>query len=160
MKKIIVSVICVMIISGSIFSQGVKEISPQEAYDLAKKAGVYLIDVRTIAEYVYVGHPENAYCLPILFWDERELVQVRNESFLQDLTSKFKKEDTLVFICRSGNRSPVTARMAVAAGFQEVFNVPEGFEGKKDEKGYRTVNGGKNRGLPFTYKLEAKYLYR
>jgi hypothetical protein len=50
--------------------------------------------------------------------------------------------------------------MAVAAGYQEVFNVPEGFEGKKDEKGYRIVNGWKNRGLPYTYKLEANYLYR
>ena len=160
MKKIVMSVICLVIISGSLFSQGVKEISPQEAFEMAKKTNVYLIDVRTIAEYVYVGHPETAYSLPILFWDEKEQAQVRNENFLRDLTSKFKKEDTLVFICRSGNRSPVTARMAVGAGFQDVFNVPEGFEGKKDEKGYRTVNGWKNRNLPYTYKLEAKYLYR
>jgi rhodanese-related sulfurtransferase len=160
MKKIVVSMVCVVIVSGTLFSQGVKEISPQEAFDMAEEANVYLIDVRSIAEYVYVGHPENAHNLPILFWDEKGIAHVRNENFLQDLTSKFKKEDTLVFICRSGNRSPVAARMAIGAGFQKVFNVPEGFEGKKDEKGYRTIGGWKNRGLPYTYKLDEKLLYR
>lgn len=152
--------ICMMIFAGSLLSQEVKQISPSDAFDLAKKANTYLIDVRTIAEYVYVGHPENAYILPLLFWDEKEQTQVRNNNFLQDLASRFKIEDTLVFICRSANRSLVAARMAVGAGFQRVFNVTEGFEGKKDEKGYRTVDGWKNRGLPYTYKLKAELVYR
>lgn len=119
-----------------------------------------LIDVRTIAEYVYVGHPEDAYSLPLLFWDERGQAQVPNRDFLRDLVSRFNKEDTLLFICRSSNRSRPAARMAVGAGFQKVFNVMEGFEGKKDEKGYRTVDGWKNRGLPNTYALKEEHVYR
>jgi len=159
MKKIISSIFFLVFLSGLFLCQDVKDISPLEAFDLAKKADTYLIDVRTIAEYVYVGHPENSYSLPLLFWEEREMTQVRNNDFLRNLTSRFKKDDTLVFICRSGNRSPVAARMAVSAGYQNVFNVPEGFEGKKDEKGYRTVNGWKNSGLPYTYELKAELIY-
>jgi rhodanese-related sulfurtransferase len=159
-KKIVLSLIFLVFLSGSHFCQDVKAISPSEAFDLAKKANTYLIDVRTIAEYVYVGHPENAYSLPLLFWDEKGQAQVPNRDFLRDLSLRFKKEDTLVFICRSANRSPISARMAIGAGFQKVFNVIEGFEGKKDEKGYRTIGGWKNKGLPYTYDLKEEYAYR
>lgn len=160
MRKIGLFIICMVTFSGPLLSQAVKQISPLEAFDLAKKDNTYLIDVRTIAEHVYVGHPENAYSLPLEFWNEKGQSQVRNTDFLRDLASRFKNEDTLVFICRSGNRSPVSARMAVGAGFQKVFNVPEGFEGKKDEMGYRTIGGWKNRGLPYTYRLKKKLTYR
>ena len=147
-------------LSCLLFCQDVKDISPTEAYELAKQPSTYLIDVRTIAEYVYIGHPENAYSLPLLFWDEMGQIQVRNNDFILNLASRFKKEDTLVFICRSTNRSPVAARMAVDSGFLKVFNVKEGIEGKKDENGYRTIEGWKNRGLPYTYKLKAELVYR
>jgi rhodanese-related sulfurtransferase len=160
MKKILLFMFMFVFLSCLPFCQDVRDISPTEAYELAKQFSTYLIDVRTIAEYVYVGHPENAYILPLLFWDEKEQTQVQNKDFLLDLTSKFKKEDTLVFICRSGNRSPVAARMAVGAGYQNVFNVTEGFEGKKGEKGYRTIGGWKNKGLPYTYKLNDELVYR
>ena len=160
MRKFVFMTVCFVLMTCSIFGQKVIEISPSEAFDLAMKADTYLIDVRTIAEYVYVGHPENALCIPLLFWDEKAQAQVRNDNFLQDLASRFNKGDTLVFVCRSGNRSPVTARMAAGAGFQKVFNVPEGFEGKKNVNGYRTVDGWKNAGLPYTYKLKAELIYR
>jgi rhodanese-related sulfurtransferase len=159
MRKLILIMIGAVILAGFHFPQEVKEVSPSEAYDLVKKADTYLIDVRTIAEYVFVGHPENAYNLPLQFWNERAQSQVRNRNFLRDIASRFTKEDTLIFICRSGNRSPVAAQMAMNAGYQNVFNVPEGFESRKDEDGYRTVEGWKNRGLPYTYKLEQKYIY-
>lgn len=160
MRKIIFFVTVLVFLSGSLLCQDVKEISPSEAFDLAKKADTYLIDVRTIAEYVFVGHPENAYVIPLIFWYEEGQTQVPNRDFLRDLASRFKKEDTLVFICRSANRSLTSARMAIGAGFQKVFNVKEGFEGKKDEKGYRTIGGWKNRGLPYTYELIAEFAYR
>ena len=50
--------------------------------------------------------------------------------------------------------------MAIDSGFLKVFNVKEGIEGKKDENGYRTIEGWKNRGLPYTYKLKAELVYR
>jgi rhodanese-related sulfurtransferase len=160
MKKIIFLTIVFVFLAGSSMCQEIDGISPDKAYELAGETDVDLIDVRTIAEYVYIGHPENAYCLPLLFWNEREVAQARNDDFMEDLAAKFDKKHTLVFICRSGNRSRVAAQMAFRVGYQKVFNVTEGFEGKKDEKGYRTIGGWKNLGLPYTYALDEKYLYR
>ena len=162
MKKIMTSVFFLGLISHSLLCQDVKSLSPQEAFAMTRNADTYLIDVRTIAEYVYLGHPEDAHCLPLLFWNEKEQNQVRNSDFLQDLDSRFTKEDTLIFICRSGSRSLFAARMALGNGFQKVYQVTEGFEGGKDTKGYRTIGGWKNSGLPYTYdiKKENSYIYR
>jgi len=160
MRKWLLVGILFLCFSGLISGQEVEGIMPSEAFDLTKEADTYLVDVRTIAEYVYVGHPENAYCLPLLFWDEKKQTEVPNQNFLHDLSSKFEKEDRLVFICRSGNRSRAAAQMALEAGFRKVSHVLEGFEGGKDEKGYRTVGGWKNRGLPYTYEMKQDFVYK
>lgn len=52
------------------------------------------------------------------------------------------------------------AKLAKQAGFSEVFSVKTGFEGKKDEQGLRTLNGWKNRELPYTYKVKEELRYR
>jgi hypothetical protein len=49
--------------------------------------------------------------------------------------------------------------LALEAGFTHVINIKEGFEGKKDEQGLRTVNGWKNRHLPYTYRLNPELAY-
>ena len=103
MRKSVFSLLIFVLWNAHLLCQVVNEVSPDEAFELTKRADTYLIDVRTIAEYVYVGHPENAYCLPLLFWDEKTQTQVPNDDFLRNLASKFKSEDTLVIICRSGN---------------------------------------------------------
>ncbi len=51
------------------------------------------------------------------------------------------------------------ANLAYKAGFLHVFSIKEGFEGKSDEKGYRTVDGWKNRNLPYTYQLKKELIY-
>ena len=52
------------------------------------------------------------------------------------------------------------AERLVALGFARVFNMIESFEGEADPKTkYRTVNGWKNRGLPYTYDLDPKLLW-
>jgi hypothetical protein len=51
------------------------------------------------------------------------------------------------------------------AGFQKVYNIIDGFEGDslKDSDSYqngkRIINGWKNSGAPWTYKLERKLVY-
>lgn len=52
------------------------------------------------------------------------------------------------------------AKLAYEEGFTRVFSIKEGFEGKKDEKGYRTLNGWKNSGLPYTYQLKTELVYK
>jgi rhodanese-related sulfurtransferase len=56
----------------------------------------------------------------------------------------------ILAICRSGARSLAAAQALAAAGFTELYNVAEGFEGDRDEDGHRnTINGWRQRGLPW-----------
>jgi len=142
-------------------SQDIPEINSREAYEMiAQNPAFRLVDVRSIAEYYFVGHPEMAANVPLTFWDEKAQTLVRNERFIDDLKARYKPQDTLVFICRSGGRSRQAAQMAREAGYSSVYSVKEGFEGEKDAQGYRTAGGWKNSGLPYTYELKKDLLYR
>lgn len=149
----------VFVLAYCVSSQEIKEISSNDAFELLKEADVHLVDVRSIAEYVFVGHPEMAHNIPLSFWDEKIQDFVANETFVQDLKSRFKTDDRLIFICRSGGRSLRAARMAQKAGFERVINITLGFEGEKNTEGYRVVNGWKN-SLPYTYELDGRRIYR
>jgi rhodanese-related sulfurtransferase len=159
-KKIIFTLSTLILLSFYIFAQPVEEISSQKAFQMLKNPSTYLIDVRSIAEYVFVGHPEMAYNIPLMFWNEEQQDFISNENFLSDIGSRFKKDDILIFICRSGGRSFSAATKAKQSGFLNVFSINEGFEGENDEKGYRTVNGWKNSGLPYTYRENRELIYQ
>ncbi len=160
MKKTSAFITAVCVFSVFACGQDIRNIDSQEAFELLKKPATYLIDVRTIAEYVYVGHPEMAYNIPLLFWVERELDRSPNPNFLDDVKSLFKPDDTLILICRSGGRSVAAYRLLSKAGFQNLYNIKSGFEGERGENGLRSVNGWKNSGLPYTYKLETKLTFK
>ncbi len=159
-KKIILTLVCVFVLIGYIHSQEITELSPQEAYELAKEPSSYLIDVRSIAEYVFVGHPEMAYNIPSSFWNEEEQGFLTNDTFIENLTALFKKSDILIFLCRSGGRSLRAANRVAQAGYRKVYNLTQGFEGAKDENGYRTTGGWKNSGVPYTYNLDKELVYK
>jgi rhodanese-related sulfurtransferase len=61
-----------------------------------------------------------------------------------------KPTDTVLVICRSGNRSAVAVEMLARAGFEKAYTVVDGFEGERNtnpsspDYGQRTVNGWKN----------------
>jgi rhodanese-related sulfurtransferase len=67
--------------------------------------------------------------------------------------------DTLLVMCRSGGRSAIAVNLLAKAGFTQAHNVIDGFEGDvvKDADsvfvGQRLVNGWKNAGCPWTYRL-------
>ncbi|MDH3666843.1 MAG: rhodanese-like domain-containing protein [Paracoccaceae bacterium] len=64
--------------------------------------------------------------------------------------------DPVFVICRSGGRSAIAARQLVDAGYTNVWNLVEGFEGDKNpETGQRELNGWRNAGLPWAYKLSS-----
>ena len=142
-------------------AQDISEITPREAYDMiVKNPLVRLVDVRSIAEYYFIGHPETAANVPLTFWDEKAQTLGENGHFVEDLKARYKPQETLVFICRSGSRSLKAAGLARAAGFPNVYGVKEGFEGEKDARGYRTVGGWKNSGLPYTYEVRKDLIYQ
>ena len=159
MKKLVCLWVSILTLVCFVLSQEVKDISSKEAFALLKKPNTYLIDVRSIAEYVFVGHPEMAHNIPFMFWDEKRQDLESNDTFIEDVKSRFRTEERLIFICRSGGRSLKAARRIRNAGYTQVFNISRGFEGDKNQEGYRVVNGWKN-SLPYTYELNDKLIYR
>jgi rhodanese-related sulfurtransferase len=126
---------------------------------------------------MYVGMPTLAdYLVPVLdfpeVWEwsaeQGEYLQQGNAHFVKDIEKRLAakgltKADRVILICRSGIRSNSAAGLLSAYGFQHAYTVIDGFEGDKadsgPDKGLRTVNGWKNAGLPWSYKLDTQKMY-
>ena len=86
---------------------------------------------------------------------------VGNRNFLPEIEAAIAREagtksSPVFLICRAGYRSAHAARQLIAAGYTNVWNVVEGFEGDRDRKtGQPTVNGWRNAGLPWRYTIPA-----
>lgn len=134
------------------------DISVQQAWDrLANDPAAVLIDVRTEAEWAFVGTADLASIgkQPILtewqtFPDNRRVGDFA-ERLGQALTKAgVAKTSELLFLCRSGGRSMMAARTMAAAGFTRCRNVADGFEGQLDPVRHRGRLGGwKAAGLPW-----------
>ena len=120
---------------------------PSEAYALLQQApGAKLVDVRTRAEWDYVGRVPGAVQIE---WQHYPTGQP-NADFLADLQAQVDREALVMFICRSGARSHAAATAAAAAGYTQAFNVLEGFEGDRDQNQHRnSVGGWRVAGLPW-----------
>jgi len=185
LKKLLALFMAIGLISGlyagdvptskkKIIPQG-KYLTPQEAYDMMQKEGdkVLFIDVRTPEELYFVGYPtvidKN---IPIAYIDyskfkknkKGEVVKFasyKNKEFMPQLEAALKKKgldknSPIIVICRSGSRAAKAAKMMDKAGYKNVYNLDQGFEGDKDKNKHRTVNGWKNANLPYTYKVNEK----
>jgi rhodanese-related sulfurtransferase len=142
-------------------SAGVRNVDPQEAYRiLSEDPEAVLVDVRSRAEFAFVGHPTMAYNVPLLFWNPASGAFEPNPRFGEEIAARFGKEQPILLICRSGGRSANAGGMLVSLGFEHVYNVVEGVEGSTDKEGHRTVNGWKNRGLPYGYTVDDARRYR
>jgi rhodanese-related sulfurtransferase len=148
------------------------DVTPTEAYVLATSApNIYILDVRTSSEWIWVGHPgvnklnsgveleEKVVNVSVMISLMNELVD--NPFFIKSVEQRFpdKENVTLITMCRSGGRSVTAAKALEAAGFQNVMNMLTGFEGSKDINGYRTLNGWKVDGLPYNYSSEGAYSF-
>jgi rhodanese-related sulfurtransferase len=121
-------------------------VTPHEAWALLNEAGAHLIDTRTEAEYHWVGRVPDALLIPWKRWP----VGLPGEGFVETLLQHRAKDDLILFLCRSGVRSHHAATAAAQAGFTQVFNVLEGFEGDRDAQQQRgRMNGWRHHGLPW-----------
>ena len=123
-------------------------LTPLEAYALlAANPKAHLVDVRTRAEWEYVGRVPGS---TLIEWNTYPS-GARNPGFLDQLQGGTEdRQAPVLFICRSGQRSDSAARVAAAAGYAMAFNVLEGFEGAKDGEGHRgTLGGWRKAGLPW-----------
>ncbi len=123
------------------------ELTPREACDLLHLApGAKIVDVRTRAEWDWVGRVPNAIEIE---WHQYP-GGVRNPNFLAELKRQVDPEALVMFLCRSGVRSIGAAAAAAAAGYNNCYNVLEGFEGDKDANGHRgNIGGWRKAGLPW-----------
>jgi rhodanese-related sulfurtransferase len=128
-------------------------LGPAEAYELLEQdPDAVLVDVRTRAEWAYVG-------LPDLTGLGKDVVRVewtrypdgaRNAAFLEELAAAGVDRDRpVVFLCRSGVRSGAAAEEATRAGYARAYNMIEGFEGPLDADGHRGSRGWRAAGLPW-----------
>jgi rhodanese-related sulfurtransferase len=147
-------------------------VTAREAYDMwkADSEHIKVLDVRTFEEYVLIGHAEMAANVPLAFptysWDAKKgnYSVVGNKDFIAHVSERFKPDDTILVMCRSGGRSAMAVNALAKAGFSKVHNIIDGFEGDKVEDpesvyhGMRVRNGWKN-SVPWTYKLDSKLVW-
>lgn len=130
------------------------DVAPATAWKILKdRKDAVLIDVRTRAEWNYVGLPdlETLGKKPALIeWQAFPSMQP-NPEFVSALSGALPdKEVPLLFICRSGARSAAAAKAMTAAGYSTCLNVADGFEGPLDAQAKRgTAGGWKAAGLPW-----------
>jgi len=142
-------------------------VTAKEAYEMwrAEPEKVMILDTRTPEEFLFVGHPPMAWKIPVATqsyeWDaaKREFPMKLIPDFVARVKQAAKPDDTILAMCRSGQRSALAANLLARAGFTQVYNITDGMEGDpvKDADslflGQRLKNGWKNSGCPWTYDL-------
>src|SRR5450631_2916510 len=107
-----------------------KHLKPREALDLLQQnPDAVLVDCRSEMEYLFVGHPVGAHQVS---WNDGPDWAI-NPHFVGQVKKIASMNRPVVLICRSGQRSVDAGRALEQAGFDEVYNVLEGFEGPLDD---------------------------
>lgn len=152
---------------------------PRQAHEFVtrNKAQVLFLDVRTRAEAVFVGMATAVDALvpyvefPEMHadwsWDDKRDAYKYEpfNDFAPEVERRLKekgltKNDPVVVMCRSGDRSSRAANLLADLGYTKVYSVVGGFEGPANEKtGLRDVGGWKNAKLPWSYELDKQKMY-
>jgi len=123
------------------------DVSPTDTYKaLVEQKNSVLVDVRTPAEWSYVGLPAINGLIQVSWPPTPEA-----PNFVENFTQFGIAKDTHIYIiCRSGVRSAGAAHELTAAGYKTCYNVAQGFEGDRNNEGHRgTIGGWKVAGLPW-----------
>jgi rhodanese-related sulfurtransferase len=134
------------------------DIGAAEAWDsLKSNPTAQLVDVRTVAEWNFVGLPDlvalerKVHCVE---WQMFPSMAPNSDFVAQTseaLTAAGAGPDVpLLFLCRSGARSRSAARAMAQAGYHKAFNIAGGFEGDLNGERHRGMqNGWKAASLPW-----------
>jgi rhodanese-related sulfurtransferase len=152
--------------------------SQQAASFVAQNASKSLfLDIRTPAEVAFLGMAATAdanvpYMVEPAFqeWDnvKSTFKLESNPDFIAGVRRRLSAkglgpDDTIVLMCRSGDRSAAASNLLGEAGYKNVYSVVDGYEGDLasdgPKAGQRAVNGWKNADLPWSYKLDRAKMY-
>ena len=123
------------------------DLTPAEAHAmLLEQPNAVMIDCRTTAEWTWVGVPEVA-GTRFVEWNAWP-GGTRNPEFVERASEGLDPSAPILCLCRSGGRSAAAATALTDAGFTEVYNIADGFEGNPDPEGHRT-GGWRGQGLPW-----------
>jgi len=145
-------------LSGQDDEKAVDDVDVETTWQgLVSRPKSQLIDVRTRAEWTYVGLPDLGSIgkRPVLVEWQTFPDQAVDPRFIERLAGELKalgveKDDELFFICRSGGRSLAAAKAMAELGYSACHNVAGGFEGPLDDDRHRgSVSGWKAAGLPW-----------
>lgn len=148
-------------------------VTPQDAQRaLEANPEIIFIDVRSRAEFTFVGHPPTVDSnIPYRVISEEFEIDEERAQYAMEPNIDFPKavenlleregadKNAVIFLmCRSGLRSKGAADLLADSGYTRVYSVVDGFEGEIDPAtGHRSLGGWRNADLPWTYRLtEAK----
>jgi len=153
-------------------------LTASEAYDFKQRLGekAFLVDIRTTSEVMFVGIARDVDAhVPFELVDysrwnpkKQQYAMKTNPDFVKLLQNRLDQKNldknaTIILICRSGSRSAKAAGILHGIEYQMVYSVVDGFEGDTakagSKKGQRVVNGWKNAGLPWSYRVRKEQLY-
>lgn len=153
-------------------------LTPKQAHEFVTKnpKKVLFLDVRTRVEPIYIGWAPLVDALvpyveyPEMHadwgWDENRGAYKYEpfNDFAPEVERRLKaknltKDDPVVVMCRSGDRSSRAANLLADLGYKRVYSVVGGFEGTFDEKANKRVGGWKGSGLPWNYDLDKSKMY-
>ena len=147
-------------------------VTSKEAYDLWKSnpKKVKILDIRTLDEYINIGHAAMAWNIPAFLqtydWDpeNKNFTYKMNTEFANQVKAVFQPNDTILVTCRSGGRSALAVNLLASLGYENVFNITDGFEGdtvndpENMYHGQRMKNGWKNSGIPWTFNVDIELM--
>ena len=150
-------------------------LSAPEAFKMKSEGGAkaLFIDIRTKGEFLFLGTPSvTDMNIPYMDIDDPVSWDKKNNRYAMSPNSDFvsavnalldrqhlTKNDPVILMCRSGDRSSPAANLLQQAGFTKVYSVVDGFEGDMGKDGRRDVNGWKNADLPWAYKMTESQAY-
>ena len=150
-----------------------------EAAEMVTKdsSGILFVDVREPVEIMFTGYTNMIDVnVPYLLvntskWNLKKpvLAMEKNPDFASGIERALAKKGldktaSIILMCRSGGtRGAPSAKALEGMGFKKVYVVTDGFEGSSSKENpdspWRTVNGWKNSGLPWSYKLNPNKIY-
>lgn len=130
------------------------DVEPKQAFEMLKSTpNSILVDVRTKAEWTFVGYADLRAVersVHMLEWREFPKME-KNLNFIEEFFNIVPDKSThIFFLCRTGGRSQEAAIEMTRLGYENCYNIAYGFEGQLDPRGHRgAVSGWKASNLPW-----------